>query len=303
MGKDNNLKDSDAFSPNTQYKDSMFRDLFQIPEYATELCQTLLKSKSLTTDDVVVNTLTDVLFDKIKNDVSYDVDNKNVIVMIEHQSTINYNMPLRMLIYLARQYEKKYRDRRIYKKKRIKINMPFFFVMYNGEEDAKAISTMRLSEAFDCPGYKPTIEMVIAVFNLNKLDQIPRLRDCKILREYSAFISLVREYKKETNDLGGAISLAIDYCIAHNILKDYLKDRGAEVRNMMTMEYNHDLELQATKEEGFEEGMDQGLQRGLDSGIRSSVKMLRSVGTPDTVITTKLMEEFNLTREEALAYM
>lgn len=72
---------------------------------------------------------------------------------------------------------------------------------------------------------------------------------------------------------------------------------------MMTMEYNHDLELQATKEEGFEEGMDQGLQRGLDSGIRPSVKMLRSVGTPDTVITTKLMEEFNLTREEALAYM
>lgn len=68
---------------------------------------------------------------------------------------------------------------------------------------------------------------------------------------------------------------------------------------MMTMEYNHDLELQATKEEGVEEGM----ERGLDKGIRSSVKMLRSVGTSDTVIATKLMEEFNLTREEALAYM
>ena len=68
---------------------------------------------------------------------------------------------------------------------------------------------------------------------------------------------------------------------------------------MMTMEYNHDLELQATKEEGVEEGM----ERGLDKGIRSSVRMLRSVGTSDTVIATKLMEEFNLTREEALAYM
>ena len=60
---------------------------------------------------------------------------------------------------------------------------------------------------------------------------------------------------------------------------------------MMTMEYNHDLELQATKEKGVEEG--------LDKGIRSSVKMLRSVGASDTVIITKLMEEFNLTREEA----
>ncbi|MFQ9150648.1 MAG: hypothetical protein ACLR6B_03130 [Blautia sp.] len=72
---------------------------------------------------------------------------------------------------------------------------------------------------------------------------------------------------------------------------------------MMTMEYNHDLELQATKEEGVEEGMERGMERGLDKGIRSSVKMLRSVGTSDTVIATKLMEEFNLTREEALAYM
>lgn len=64
---------------------------------------------------------------------------------------------------------------------------------------------------------------------------------------------------------------------------------------MMTMEYNHDLELQASKEEGFEEG--------IDSGIRSSVMMFRSVGTSDTDITTQLMEQFNLTREEALAYM
>ena len=68
---------------------------------------------------------------------------------------------------------------------------------------------------------------------------------------------------------------------------------------MMTMEYNHDLELQATKEEGVEEGIEQGL----DKGIRSSVRMLRNVGTSDTDITTQLMEEFNLTREEALAYM
>lgn len=60
---------------------------------------------------------------------------------------------------------------------------------------------------------------------------------------------------------------------------------------MMTIEYNYDLQLQAIKEKG--------VQGGLDKGIRSSVKMLRSIGTSDTVIATKLMEEFNLTREEA----
>ena len=60
-----------------------------------------------------------------------------------------------------------------------------------------------------------------------------------------------------------------------------------------------DSELLAARDDGFEEGM----ERGLDKGIRSSVKMLRSVGTSDTVIATKLMKEFNLTRKEALAYM
>ena len=60
-----------------------------------------------------------------------------------------------------------------------------------------------------------------------------------------------------------------------------------------------DSELLAARDDGFEEGM----ERGLDKGIRSSVTMLRSVGTSDTVIATKLMEEFNLTRKEALAYM
>lgn len=68
------LENMNLFGANVQYKDSVFRDLFQIPKYATELCRTLLKSDSITTNDVVVSTLTDVLFDKIKNDVSYDIN-------------------------------------------------------------------------------------------------------------------------------------------------------------------------------------------------------------------------------------
>ena len=119
-----------------------------------------------------------------------------MILMLEHQSTLNYNMPLRMLIYLARQYEKNYRDKRIYKKERIKINMPLFYVMYNGEEDIEPISTMKLSEAFDCAIHDKTIEMIVTVFNLNKLDQIQMLCDCATLAGYSTFVTLVRNYRK-----------------------------------------------------------------------------------------------------------
>lgn len=68
---------------------------------------------------------------------------------------------------------------------------------------------------------------------------------------------------------------------------------------MMTMEYNHDLELQASKEEGFEEG----LERGLDKGINSLIESCRELNIQDSIIISKVMKKFNLTREEALHYM
>ena len=46
-----------------------------------------------------------VLYMKYYNDVAMLVDGK-IVVMIEHQSTINENMPFRFLEYIARIYEK-----------------------------------------------------------------------------------------------------------------------------------------------------------------------------------------------------
>ncbi|GHV90722.1 hypothetical protein AGMMS50268_12250 [Spirochaetia bacterium] len=53
-----------------------------------------------------INTLTDVFFKDQINDLSFTVDNR-LVVLIEHQSTINPNMPIRLLMYIARVYEGK----------------------------------------------------------------------------------------------------------------------------------------------------------------------------------------------------
>jgi hypothetical protein len=39
------------------------------------------------------------------NDISFEIGDK-LVVLIEHQSTINPNMPLRLLLYIGRVYEK-----------------------------------------------------------------------------------------------------------------------------------------------------------------------------------------------------
>lgn len=49
-------------------------------------------------EDIHFTTLEGVLFVAIKNDMAFTVKNK-VLVISEHQSTINKNMPLRSIIY------------------------------------------------------------------------------------------------------------------------------------------------------------------------------------------------------------
>jgi hypothetical protein len=47
-------------------------------------------------------------------------------------STINPNMALRLLMYIARIYEKLIENKNIYSGKPIKLPRPEFFVLYNG---------------------------------------------------------------------------------------------------------------------------------------------------------------------------
>jgi hypothetical protein len=46
-----------------------------------------------------------VLFNDLKNDISFILGGR-FVVLVEHQSTLNANMPLRMLEYIGRVYEK-----------------------------------------------------------------------------------------------------------------------------------------------------------------------------------------------------
>jgi len=90
---------------NTKYKDSVFSFLFSDPDLLREL-YCALEGVDLPPDvPVIINTLRNVLFMGINNDISFEICGK-LVVLIEHQSTINPNMALRLLMYIARVYEK-----------------------------------------------------------------------------------------------------------------------------------------------------------------------------------------------------
>ena len=249
---------------NTRYKDSVFSFLFSDPDILREL-YCALENVNLPSDiPVTINTLQDVLFMDRVNDISFEIGGK-LVILLEHQSTINPNMTLRLLMYIARIYEKIVDNRNIYKSKKISLPRPEFFVLYNGTAPYKDEEELRLSDAFEETGSlgiiekgSPTLELTVRVVNINQGRNEGITRKCKTLAEYCAFVEKVREYEKETGNLEGAIKKAVVYCRENDILKEFLEKNATEVINMLMTEWNWEDALAVRYEEGIEEGLEKG---------------------------------------------
>lgn len=96
---------------------------------------------------VELNTLTDVLWMDRINDLSF-VLNGQLLVLLEHQSTINHNMALRSLLYCARLYEKLLPRDAVYRTAQAKVPNPRFIVLYNGQASCPKHYTEYLTDAF-----------------------------------------------------------------------------------------------------------------------------------------------------------
>jgi len=87
------------------------------------------------------------LYKTFNNDVSWEIDGK-LIVLVEHQSTVNENMPFRCLEYVTRIYEGIVPIRKRYAEKVYKIPNPDFYVVYVGKDKLPPEQELRLSDAF-----------------------------------------------------------------------------------------------------------------------------------------------------------
>ena len=234
------------------------------------------------------NTLQDVLFMDRVNDISFEIGGK-LIILIEHQSTINPNMALRLLMYIAIVYEKILGDKNIYASKPIPIPRPEFFVLYNGKAPYPDETILKLSEAFESGAElglpekgSPALELEVKVININLGRNDSIVKRCEILAAYSAFVGKVGEYEKENEGREAAIKKAIKYCIEHEILKEFLAQNSSEVMNMLMTEWNWDDALAVRFEEGLEEGREEGREEGLEEVARNAL----AHGLPIDVIKT-----------------
>ena len=261
---------------NIKYKDSIFSLLFSDPKLLREL-YCALEGIDLPEDTpVTINTLQDVLFmDKI-NDISFEIDGK-IIVLLEHQSTVNPNIPLRLLMYIARLYEKTIGGKNIYARKLIRIARAVFIVLYNGKEDFPDSKELKLSDmledasALKLPTKEPMLELTVKVININHGRNADIAKKCKALAGYSVFVAKVREFDDQGMERTEAVKQAVKYCRDHDILKEFMEANSSEVFNMLLNEWNWDDALAVSREEGMEERDIALAQNALAEGLSPEV--------------------------------
>jgi len=258
---------------NRNHKDSVFSALFSSPEVLREL-YSAIEGIDVPPDAIVdINTLSDVLFMKQINDLSFTINNR-IVVLIEHQSTINENVPLRLLMYIARVYEKIIDREKLYQKRLEKIPSPEFIVLYNGRDKCPDHKELRLSDAFkDITGLKLQanttlpLELVVQVYNINHGRNPEMLKKCETLESYSFFMGKIKEFNTYLS-LEESIKNAVKYCIERNILREFLEKHGSEVINMLTDELTIEEIVEVRAREAEEEGWDRGHEKGLEKGLK-----------------------------------
>lgn len=250
---------------NREVKSSAFTTFFGNPKNAAAL-YSALEGVYVSPEDINYATLEGILFIARKNDLAFTVKNE-VLIISEHQSSINENMPLRDVIYYGRTQEKLLSNpKEIYRRKRIMIPTPKFFVFYNGNDPFPSEKIMKLSDSYLEKTDSPMLELIVKVININLPNKHELLTQCRPLYEYSWFIQKVKDYENMGYNRDTAITQAIRDCKSEDIMADFMYEHGSEVANMLFGEYDEELAKEVAREEGYEDGAREGRNAGRIEG-------------------------------------
>lgn len=279
---------------NKNYKDSIFRMIFKDKKELLSLYNAVTGKHYDNPEELEITTLDNALYMNIKNDLSFMIDMR--MSLYEHQSTINPNIPLRDLFYVATLYQKLVADKNIYSRSKLRIPTPQFIVFYNGEEEQPERRIMKLSDLYEVKLEEKELglELTVVQLNINPGYNEKLKESCKTLADYTEYVTRVRSYRKEMS-IEQAVDRAIEECIREDILADFLRKQKWEARQVSIFEYDAEKHIKMEKEESFEEGLEQGIQ--------GAVNICRSAKLNKSETKEAILKQYSLTEEKADEYI
>ena len=207
------------------YKDRLFRMIFNDKEKLLELYNAMNRSDYTDASELQVVTLENAIYLSMKNDVAYVLHDE--LFLYEQQSTKNANMPLRCLFYASDTYSVLVKDKNIYGSKMLPLPSPTFVVFYNGKQKMDEEAELRLSDAFVKKQEIPNLEVIVKVKNINMGNSRELFEKCRPMRDYMIFVDKVRRYSQE-QPLEDAVERTIRECMEEDVMADFLKRNRAE---------------------------------------------------------------------------
>lgn len=262
------------------YKDTIFRMLFSDKENLLSLYNALNGSLYTDTEGLEITTLENAVYMNYRNDISFVFSSE--LMIYEHQSTFNPNMPLRDLIYVTHILQGLTKDEDLYSSVLVKIPTPRFVIFYNGITPQPEKRILRLSDAFEegvstgegqqgelletrAAGQygekrQPELELIVTAYNINAGSNPELMEACQMLKEYAQYVEQVRKRMKEM-ELPQAVEEAVGYCIQNGILADFLSKNRAEAIAVSIFEYDEEKHIRNEKEISYKVGLEEGEER------------------------------------------
>ena len=284
---------------NREYRDRLFKFIFgneENKDWTISLYNALRwpDSKEADAESITFNTIEDVLYMGMKNDVSFLVG--DCITFFEQQAKYNPNMPMRFFIYAAMVYQKYIQDKEnvfnMYSPTLQRAPSPRCVCFYNGNSEIDDCTVLKLSDAF---GGKSDIEVNVTLLNINYGRNKDLLDRCKPLKEYSWFTTTVTEKQNEGMSHGEAVNAALDEMPDDFLIKKFLILNRVEVKDMCLTEYDEEWYRSMDRAESLAEGKAIGREEGKEEG---TIKTLFGLVHDGLITEEKAAEKANVSVAE-----
>ncbi|MBO4507258.1 MAG: hypothetical protein J5747_01310 [Spirochaetaceae bacterium] len=284
---------------NREYRDRLFKAIFGrdnelSKKWRLELYNALNDSNYTDPDALELNTIENVIYIKMYNDVSFLIDSQ--MTLYEQQSSPNPNMPMRGFLYFAELYQKNIAEsgRKLLSEQLLKIPNPNFIVFYNGRSERPEQYDLKLSDAFIHEDKTGRFEWTAHVINISEKHNVSLQKKCKPLYDYVRFVSRINHNWDELGmPMNEAVDEAADWAEKENLLDGLISSEKDEVIGMILTEFNEEAFIKTCQEDGYERGkQEKALEaaRNLLADGDSPEKVARCIGLPLEEVQ-KLAEE------------
>ena len=250
-------------------KDSVFTNMFMIPEYRLSLYRVLHpEDEQVTKEQIGLITLKNILVNKPYNDLGFFVGDR-LFLLMEQQSTWTENILFRMLFYIADTLQRYFQEtnQSLYAEKKVTCPAIELYVLYTGSRK-KRPKFLELVDSFYLTRACDINVRVRFLYNGRKQDDI--------LSQYVRFTQICNEQYRSMGRSRQAVLEIIRLCQEQNVLREYLESREKEVIDIMTsildQEYNVNLYVKMKEKLAMEKGEKRGVQRSQQSVARRLCK-------------------------------